>query len=172
MFDWALNVSLKCFSAILSWNFICEFINIFNFHLNWSASNSNLFLIEMLLKWAKASWQYSYFSVMLLQSSLAMSVSSLVVLCWYGPSPKTYQSCFFIVIDTTKYFTPFFPFPANIYLFRGNNRKTKRRCEICFKLTRNIPDLINVVLMFLLLILDIIHTFFWCIYCWLWISKF
>ena len=26
------------------------------------------------------------------------------------------------------------PFPANIYLFKFNNRNTRRRCEVCSKL--------------------------------------
>ena len=27
------------------------------------------------------------------------------------------------------------PFPANIYLFKVNNRNTRKRCKICLKLT-------------------------------------
>ena len=30
--------------------------------------------------------------------------------------------------------------PANIYLFKVNNRNTKRRCEICSKLTIKTPE--------------------------------
>ena len=30
--------------------------------------------------------------------------------------------------------------PANIYLFKGNNRSTRKRCEICLKLTIKIPQ--------------------------------
>ena len=41
--------------------------------------------------------------------------------------------------------------PANIYLFKFNNRKTRKRSEICSKLT--IKTL----------------TSFWCFYCLLWI---
>ena len=57
--------------------------------------------------------------------------------------------------------------PANIYLFKVNNRKTRKRCEICSKLTMKIPERRpDVVLVFLLLILNIFHTFFlffyWC----------
>ena len=45
--------------------------------------------------------------------------------------------------------------PANIYLFEVNNRNTRKRCG---------NDVIDVV--FLLLTLNIFHTFFW-----LWTSK-
>ena len=34
------------------------------------------------------------------------------------------------------------------YMFKVNNRNTRRRCEICSKLTMNI-----------------FHTLFWCFYC-------
>ena len=30
--------------------------------------------------------------------------------------------------------------PANIYLFKVNNRNTIKRCEICSKLTTKIPE--------------------------------
>ena len=30
--------------------------------------------------------------------------------------------------------------PANIYLFIFNNRNTRKRCEICLKLTIKVPD--------------------------------
>ena len=55
----------------------------------------------------------------------------------------------FIVIDDTE-FASFMIYynPANIYLFKVNNRSTRKRCEIFSKLTS--------------------HTFF---YCWLWTSK-
>ena len=32
------------------------------------------------------------------------------------------------------------PFPANIYLFKDNNRKTRKRYEICSKLTVKTPE--------------------------------
>ena len=43
--------------------------------------------------------------------------------------------------------------PANIYLFKVNNRNISKRCEICSKLT--IEHIAN-----LLLTLNIFHTFF------------
>ena len=50
------------------------------------------------------------------------------------------------------------PDPANIYLFKVNNRNTRRRCEICSKLTRKSPErrqLISLLLLvFLLLTLN------------------
>ena len=42
-----------------------------------------------------------------------------------------------------------------------------------FKVKNKIPqnNFIDVVLVFLLLTLNIFHTFFYCIYCWFWTSK-
>ena len=57
--------------------------------------------------------------------------------------------------------------PAKIYLFKFNNGTTKERCEICSKITK----VNDVVLVFLLLTLNIFHTFFLCFYWWLWTSK-
>ena len=52
-------------------------------------------------------------------------------------------------------------YPANIYLFKVNNRNDKKRCEIYSKFKLKIEnDVINVVLVSLLLTLNIIHTFF------------
>ena len=31
-------------------------------------------------------------------------------------------------------------FPANIYLFKDNNRDTRKKCGICLKLTMKIPE--------------------------------
>ena len=62
--------------------------------------------------------------------------------------------------------------PANIYMLKVNNRNTRKRCEICSDLTIKTPDNVSdVVLVFLLLNLNIFHTFFYCFYCWLWTSK-
>ena len=44
-------------------------------------------------------------------------------------------------------------FPANIYLFKVNNRNTRKSCEICSKLTIKLT-------VFLLLTLNIFHVFF------------
>ena len=57
-------------------------------------------------------------------------------------------------------------FPANISLFKVNNRNIKKRCEMCPKLTMK-----DVVPVFLLLTLNIFHIFFQCFCYWLWISK-
>ena len=56
---------------------------------------------------------------------------------------------------------------ANIYPFKLNNRNTRKRFEICPKSTiktRFIP-------IFLLLVLNIFHTFFLCLCCGLWVSN-
>ena len=50
---------------------------------------------------------------------------------------------------------------ANIYSFKVSNRKTRKRCEITSKLTIKTPEhFIDVVQVFLLITLDIFHTFF------------
>ena len=46
--------------------------------------------------------------------------------------------------------------PANIYLFKVNDRNTRKRCEISSKLTIEIPD--DVVLLLSLLTLNIFHA--------------
>ena len=56
--------------------------------------------------------------------------------------------------------------PANIYLFKVNNRNTRKRCEIYSKL-----DVNDVAEMLLLLTLKIIYVFFQCFYHWIWTSK-
>ena len=52
--------------------------------------------------------------------------------------------------------------PANIHLFQVNNRNTKKRCEICSQLTIKYQnDVIDVVLVFLYLTLNIFLTLFY-----------
>ena len=53
-------------------------------------------------------------------------------------------------------------FLANIYLLKVSNRNTRKRCEICSKLTNK--NVIDVVLVFLLLTLNIFHNFLECFY--------
>ena len=56
---------------------------------------------------------------------------------------------------------PRFILPANIYLFKVNNKSTRKRCEIFSKLTIKTPEWRQrLVLVFLLLTLKIFHTFF------------
>ena len=53
-------------------------------------------------------------------------------------------------------------FPAKIYLLKDSNKNTRKRCEICSKLTvKTLEQLIDVILVFLLLTLNIFHTFFY-----------
>ena len=48
----------------------------------------------------------------------------------------------------------------NIYLIKFNNRNTRKRLEICSKLTIKTPeDVIDVVLVSLLLTLNLFYTF-------------
>ena len=52
-------------------------------------------------------------------------------------------------------------YPANIYLFKVNNRSTRKSCEICSKLTTETPEpRRDVFLVFLLLNLNMFQTFF------------
>ena len=48
--------------------------------------------------------------------------------------------------------------PAGNYMFKVNNRNTRTRCEICWKLTIKIPEATGVVLVSFLLTLNIFHT--------------
>ena len=51
--------------------------------------------------------------------------------------------------------------PANNHLIKVNNKNTRRRYEICSKLTiKNQNDVNDVALVFLLLTVNIFHTFF------------
>ena len=51
--------------------------------------------------------------------------------------------------------------PANMYLFKVNNRNTRTRCEICSKLTwHHQNDVKDLVVESLLLTLNLFHTFF------------
>ena len=49
---------------------------------------------------------------------------------------------------------------ANIYLFKDNNRNTRKRCEKRSKLTIENQNDVNEVMVFLLLNLNIFHTYF------------
>ena len=51
---------------------------------------------------------------------------------------------------------------ASIYVFKVNNRHTRRRCEICSKLTIKTPERYanGVNLVYLLLTSNIFHTLF------------
>ena len=53
-----------------------------------------------------------------------------------------------------------FALPANIYLLKVNNRNTRKRCEICSKLTIKTPERRQWRRSSLLLILNILHTLF------------
>ena len=55
-----------------------------------------------------------------------------------------------------------FEFPAIIYLFKVNNRNTKKRYEMCLKLTIKTPERAYQRRFgtIILLILDIFHIFF------------
>ena len=60
-------------------------------------------------------------------------------------------------------------YPANIYLLKVNNIKTRKRCKICSKLTIKTPDWRRSGVF--IAALNIFHTFFWCFDCWLRTSK-
>ena len=51
--------------------------------------------------------------------------------------------------------------PANLYLFKTNNRNFSKRCEVCSKLIKKLRNnVVNVALLFSLLTLNILHTFY------------
>ena len=56
--------------------------------------------------------------------------------------------------------------PANVYLFKVNNRTTRKRCEIYFKVNnKNTRTTSDVAMVFLLLTLNIFYTFMQCLCC-------
>ena len=60
---------------------------------------------------------------------------------------------------------------ANIYLFKFNNRNTRKRYEKCWNLTIKTTELRQWCNSDVLLTLNGVYTFFLRFYCWLWISK-
>ena len=55
------------------------------------------------------------------------------------------------------------PMHTMIYLLKANNRNNRKRCEICSKFTvkkKQQKNVIDVALVFLLLTLNIFHTFY------------
>ena len=59
---------------------------------------------------------------------------------------------------------------AKIYLFKFNNRNSRKTCEICSKLAITATEN-DAVLVSLLPALNRFHTF-QCFYCWLWTGKY
>ena len=78
----------------------------------------------------------------------------LVFLCFPGVSKDTSGMKWVKKYQSKKWL---YKLPANIYLYKVNNRNTRKRCEICSKLTIETPHLF--------------HIFFQCFYYWLWTSK-
>ena len=72
---------------------------------------------------------------------------------WYG---YVHQMVFFAVksISFSKYFAYISRFPANIYLFKVNDRNTRKRCKTFSKLITKTAE--DIVLVFLLLTLNIL----------------
>ena len=60
---------------------------------------------------------------------------------------------FFEMIDAYNLVFNIYTLLANIYLFKVNNGKNRKRCEIC-------SHVLNAVLVLLLLTSNIFHTFF------------
>ena len=61
---------------------------------------------------------------------------SLFVLAWWYYSHLRYQNIAKFPFSFTKFKT----IPANIYLFKVNDRNTRKRCEICLKLQIKTPE--------------------------------
>ena len=67
------------------------------------------------------------------------------------------------------FFQLFFCFSsANIYLFKVNNRNTRKRCEISSKLTIKTPERQYRRSGVFTVKFDIFQTFFYCFYWWVW----
>ena len=61
----------------------------------------------------------------------------------------------------------------DIYLFKVNNGKSGKMCEICSKLTITTPERPHWRCSgVLLLTSNIFHTLLWCFLCWIWTSKY
>ena len=62
--------------------------------------------------------------------------------------------------------------PAHSYLFEVNNKNSRKRCEICSKLTIKTPELRHWRHSVVFIVnISIFRNFFLCFYCWLWASK-
>ena len=59
---------------------------------------------------------------------------------------------------------------ADIYLFKITNQNTRKRCEICSKLTIKAPEQLHWLRsgVFIVLTWNTFETVFYCFYCWLW----
>ena len=95
----------------------------------------------------------------------------------YRINYSIFRGLFVAAIYANTYFlffsVQYFPFPASIYLFKANNRNTRKRCEMCSKIIiKTQKDVIDVILMFLLLTVNIFHRFFYCFFCWPWKNTF
>ena len=65
-------------------------------------------------------------------------------------------------------------FPANSYLFKVNNRNTRKKCKGCSNLTIKTPERRHHWFHSSIFVVNFDHslyTFFYCFYCWLWTSK-
>ena len=65
--------------------------------------------------------------------------------------------------------------PVNKYMPKISNRNSRKRCVICSKLAitvRHNSDVNDVILLSLLLTFNILNTFLYYFYCWLWRFKF
>ena len=71
------------------------------------------------------------------------------------------MNCFYRMVDQWRALA--LDLLVEICMFKGNNRNTRTRCEICSKLTIQ-QRCIGVVLVSLMLTLNIFHTLFCCFY--------
>ena len=86
---------------------------------------------------------------------------------------------FFIGLDLKKGFSIWFEiqpnpadYPANIYLFKVNNRNTIKCFEICSKLAIQTPERPQCRCSGVFIAnFNIFQNFFYSFYCWLWTSK-
>ena len=91
---------------------------------------------------------------------------------WYRNSTRVKTVFLFMSVhlDSAKHWNQVNS--AGIYLLKVNKRNTRTRCEICSELTVVTPKRCQCRrLVSLSLTLNIFHTLFYCLHCWLWAGK-
>ena len=73
-------------------------------------------------------------------------------------------SAFNVTPESDVLILVFILLPTNSYLFKLNNRNTRKRSEISSKIIINSP-VVDLILVSLLLTLNRFHTLFWCFNC-------
>ena len=138
---------------------------------------STKYLTEEFLKTLKG-FEYNFYELQVpaTRENLASLPNTLSALCLNARGLEAFIKCkpferLFQILISPEYLPamkrkrssdPQGVFPANIYMFKLNHRNTRKKCEICSKLTIKYQnDVSDVVLIFLLLTFNIFYTFFY-----------